>query len=135
MACNILAIVQARMGSKRFPGKVLKKIDGRSLIEILLKRLSSSKRIDDIILATTDNSQDDVLADDVKNMGFPVFRGSTDDVLDRYYKAAMIYKPKTIIRITGDCPLIDPELVDKVIYFFEDNELNFLENFGKPNVP
>ena len=135
MACNILAIVQARMGSKRFPGKVLKKIDGRSLIEILLKRLSSSKRIDGIILATTDNSQDDVLADDVKNMGFPVFRGSTDDVLDRYYKAAMIYKPKTIIRITGDCPLIDPELVDKVIYFFEDNKLDYATLGDPPTFP
>ena len=90
----ILAIVQARMGSTRLPGKVLKEVCGKSLIEILLNRLSRSKKIDKTILATSENAHNDYLAEIVANLGFEVFRGSEDDVLDRYYLAVREHQPE-----------------------------------------
>ena len=115
----ILGIVQARMNSTRFPGKVLKKINGKPLIEILFHRLSRSEKIDKVILATSDSKENDRLAETVTKLGFDVFRGSEDDVLDRYYQAAKVYKPQVVVRITGDCPIIDPEVVDKVIESYQ----------------
>ena len=118
MLIKVLAIVQARMSSKRLPGKVLKKINGISLIEILFHRLSKSSQIDKIILATSTNEENNTLSEQIKNIGFDVFRGSEKDVLCRFYQAAKQYNPQTIVRITGDCPIIDPDLVDEVIDFF-----------------
>ena len=89
----ILAIVQARMGSSRLPGKVLKEANGKSLIEILLHRLSSSKKIDKILLATGENRENDILARVVEILGYEVFRGNEEDVLDRCYQAASVHHP------------------------------------------
>ncbi|SVE56609.1 uncharacterized protein METZ01_LOCUS509463, partial [marine metagenome] len=108
----ILAIVQARQGSKRLPNKVLKEVNGKPFISILLHRLSLAKRVDKIILATSEYSENDRLANVVEKLGFEVFRGSENDVLDRYYMAAKKYRASSVVRITGDCPLIDPGLVD-----------------------
>jgi glutamate-1-semialdehyde 2,1-aminomutase len=131
----ILAIVQARMGSTRLPGKVLKKVCGKPLIEILLHRLSLSKKIDKIIVATSVNKENDTLSEFVEKLGFDVFRGSEDDVLNRYYQAANLYKPNTILRITGDCPLIDPTIVDAVINKFEQKQVQYLNNVTPPTYP
>ena len=134
MAIKTLAIVQARMGSSRFPGKVLKEINGKYLIQILLYRLSLSKKIDKIVLATTKKAEDDKLANEVNKLGFDVFRGSENNVLSRYYNAAKKYQPDTIIRVTGDCPIIDPELVDKIISSYQKNNVDYISNVD-PNLP
>ena len=135
MGLDTLAVIQARMGSTRFPGKVLKKVEGEALISILLKRLSHSKKIDKIVLATSLKKENDILADIVESLGFDVFRGSEEDVLGRYFDTAKKYNAKTIVRITGDCPVIDPELVDKVIGYFQNNEVDYVSNIDPPTFP
>lgn len=110
-----LAIVQARMSSNRLPGKVMKDILGKPLIGYLLARLKASKRIDKIILATSLDKTNDLLCEYVSKEGFFVYRGSENDVLSRFYYAALNQKVNNIVRITGDCPLIDPALCDKLI--------------------
>ena len=130
-----LAIVQARMGSTRLPGKVMQLIDGKPVIEILLHRLSQSKLIDKIVLATSIDRGNDKLSDFIKSIGFDVFRGSEDDVLERYYQAADLYKPETIVRVTGDCPLIDPALVDQVIKHFFESGVDYASNTNPPTYP
>jgi glutamate-1-semialdehyde aminotransferase/spore coat polysaccharide biosynthesis protein SpsF (cytidylyltransferase family) len=131
----ILAIVQARMGSTRLPGKVLKEVCGKSLIEILLKRLSRSKKIDKIILATSEKPENDLLVKTVEKLGFEVFRGNDNDVLDRYYQAAKQQHPDIVVRITGDCPLIDYQVTDQVINYFLENDLDYVCNGDPPTFP
>ncbi|HAZ10368.1 MAG TPA: acylneuraminate cytidylyltransferase [Candidatus Omnitrophica bacterium] len=114
----ILAIVQARMSSNRLQGKVLKEVMGKPLIGYLLERLSASKRINKIIVATTTDKDDDVVYDYVKSLQFDVYRGSNQNVLSRYYFAAVKYKPDSVMRITADCPLIDPGICDRLIDFY-----------------
>jgi len=130
-----LAIVQARMGSTRFPGKVMKTINGKPVIELLLSRLVKSTLIDKIILATSINTENDELSEYVKNIGYDVFRGSEEDVLERFYKAAEAYQPETVIRITGDCPLVDPVLVDKVIEYYYASGADYVSNTNPPTFP
>ena len=125
---KIIAIVQARMGSTRLPGKVMRIINEKPMIELLLRRLDNSKYIDKIILATTLNENEQNLIDYVKKLGYEVFQGSEDDVLERYYQAAKLHIPDTIVRLTGDCPLVDPELVDEVIEAYLEQKVDFLSN-------
>lgn len=132
---KILAIVQARMGSTRFPDKVMRLINGVPMIELLLGRVSSSRNIDQIILATADDSRNQPLADHVRNLGFTVFQGSENDVLDRYYQAAKLHQPDVVIRITGDCPLMDPRLVDDMIDVFRSVSVDYLSNVAPPTYP
>ena len=135
MEPRIIAIVQARMGSTRFPGKVLKKIDGLTLIEILLNRLSMCQEIDQIILATTKKKEDQVLSEVVEKLGYPVYRGSENNVLSRYYEVAKKYNAIDIIRITGDCPLVDPELVGAVIKHYKISKADYTSNTRPPTYP
>ena len=135
MAVSVLAIVQARMSSTRFPGKVMKEVGSKPLIEILLNRLSKSQKIDKIILATSINKQDDILTKCVTQLGYGVYRGSEDDVLDRYYQAAKPFQPEIVVRITGDCPLIDPVLVDAVIDKFLETQADYASNIDPPTYP
>ncbi len=135
MKVNILAIIQARMGSVRFPGKVLKKVNEKTIIEILFHRVSLAKSIDKIILATSVDKNNDILVKHVKNLGFEVYRGSENNILSRYFEAARIYKPKTIIRITGDCPLIDPKIIDKVVKEYKTNKFDYVSNTNPPTFP
>ena len=135
MVVKILGIVQARMNSTRLPGKVLKTVGDKSLIEILLSRLSKSKKIDKIVLATSKNKENDVLASAVEKLGFEVFRGSEDDVLDRYFQTAKKYAPKTVVRITGDCPIIDPLIVDQVISLYQKESADYASNTNPPTYP
>lgn len=130
-----IAIVQARMGSTRLPNKVMYRVNGRTLIEILLHRLSKSQFIHKIILATTDSPKDDVLSSVVKNLGYDVYRGSEQDVLGRYYQAAEKYQADNIVRITGDCPLIDGQLVSDVVQNFLDKKVDYASNISPPTYP
>lgn len=126
-----IAIIQARMGSTRLPKKVMKQVLGKPLILYLLERVSKSKYIDKIIVATSTNSEDDILADYLENLNISVFRGSSDDVLSRYYKAFLTLTEeeqrttKGIIRITGDCPLFEAKICDELVEKFEKNSLDY----------
>ena len=130
-----IAIVQARMNSTRFPKKVMRKINGVPMIKLLLDRLSEAKSVDKIVLATSSNSVNDDLIHFVKDLGFEVFAGSENDVLDRYYQAALSNPTDTVIRITGDCPLVDPDLIDEMVSSFYSKNLDYLSNTIKPTYP
>lgn len=112
---RILCIVQARMGSERLPGKVMKEMDNKPMIYYTLSALKNSKYIDKTILATSDLKINDHLVEYSKSIGFEVFRGSEDNVLERYKQVADKYNGDVIIRVTGDCPLINPIIVDNVV--------------------
>ncbi len=135
MELNITAIVQARMGSTRLPGKVMKEINGKPLIEYLLMRLNKSKLLDKIILATGLSKENDNLANFVQKKGFDVFRGEDEDVLSRYFEAAKNYNTEIVVRITGDCPIIDVNLMDNIIKEFLNNKLDYLSNTIDPTFP
>ncbi len=109
------AIVQARMTSSRLPGKVLMAVRGKTMIEYLFAQLQRIQKLDKIILATTINSEDDPLVEYAEKHQIAYFRGSEHDVLERYYKAATEYNLQHILRITGDCPLLDPAICDQII--------------------
>ena len=132
---KVVAIVQSRMGSTRLPGKVLREVNGQPLIEILLHRLSKSKQIDQIVLATSINSENDKLTGVVNNLGYEVFHGSEQDVLDRYYHSAIKYRADIVVRVTGDCPLIDPELVDSIINRYKSTGVDYVSNISPPTYP
>lgn len=118
---EVVAIVQARLGSKRLPAKVLKEILGQPMIWHVVKRLRYSQLINKIVVATSNNPQDNPLAAFCKTKNIDFYRGDEDDVLDRYYQAAKLYKAEVIVRITADCPLIDQTVVDKVIGAYINN--------------
>ena len=132
---KIVAIVQARTGSTRFPNKVMQRIGGMPMIELLLLRLSSSQRVDEIMLATTDDARDDALAEYVRGLGYSIFRGSESDVLDRYRGAAAAADADIAVRITGDCPLVDPAVVDAVIEHFMGTDVDYASNVSPPTYP
>ncbi len=120
----INATVEVRMTSSRLPGKPLMEAGGITLLEILVKRLSQSKYIDNIIIATTINKQDDQIVELCKQKGYLFFRGSENNVLERVYQAASIFKTDTLVQITGDCPLIDVHIVDELIELYLQNTSN-----------
>ncbi len=121
----IVLIVQARVGSARLPRKVLRSILGKPMLERQLERLRDAKRIGAFVVATTDKPEDDVVAGIAKRAGFEVFRGSEQDVLDRFYKAAKKIKADVVVRVTGDCPLHDPDVVDTVVERFLDSGADY----------
>jgi len=123
-----IAIVQARMGSIRLPNKVMKPIDGTPMIGVLLARLSRSSLLDDIVLATSISVQNHPLITYVESLGYKCFAGDENDVLERYYQAASRAQADIVVRITGDCPLVDPMLVDAVIEEFKHSKLDYLSN-------
>ena len=132
---KITAIVQARIGSDRLRGKVIKKINGKETILLLLKRLSLAKKIDDIIVAIPKKRQDDVLYNILKKNNFKVFRGSEKNVLSRYYQCAKKFSSEIIVRITADNPLIDPNIVDNVINQFLKNSFDYITNANPRTYP
>jgi spore coat polysaccharide biosynthesis protein SpsF len=117
-----LIIVQARMGSSRLPGKVLKEVCGKTILEHLIIRLKRVKQIDKIVVATTIEEQDNQIVDLCIKINTPFYRGSEDDVLSRYYEAALKNRADLVIRVTGDCPLIDPQIIDRIITYYIDNK-------------
>jgi spore coat polysaccharide biosynthesis protein SpsF len=121
MKMTIEIYVQARMGSTRLPEKVLKPVLGRPLLAYLIDRLREVQAADGLRVLTTTLKEDDSIEALCKSMAVSCFRGDSENVLQRYYEAALLYRPEAIVRITGDCPLIDPEIVDSVINAFRTN--------------
>lgn len=132
---NITAIVQARLGSTRFPAKVIQPVNGIPMIEILLKRLQRSKKLSKIVVATTDRTEDLRLKSLVEHLGFSVYQGSEQDVLDRFYQAVVIEQPDIVVRITGDCPFVDGDLVDAVIQQLIDSNADYSSNTQPATYP
>ncbi|MBC8431759.1 MAG: aminotransferase class III-fold pyridoxal phosphate-dependent enzyme [Desulfobacterales bacterium] len=124
----IMAIIQARMGSTRLPGKVLADINGRPMLWHVVHRVQSAKSIDHVVVATSVNPADDPVAGYCLDNGYRYFRGSETDVLDRYYQAAKQFKAETVVRITADCPLMDPLVVDKVVKTFLKGDYDYVTN-------
>ncbi|WP_228411657.1 cytidylyltransferase domain-containing protein [Chryseobacterium sp.] len=135
MEIKTILITQARSGSTRLPGKVLKEIAGKSLLQIHLERLKKCRNVSEIIVATTVNQEDHVIYDKANEWGFSAFRGSESDVLDRFYQAVKDKNADWIVRVTSDCPLIDPELVDKVIAFSQEKDIDYGSNVLVENFP
>ena len=132
-----LIIVQARMTSTRLPGKVMKVVCGKPLLEHLIDRLKRVKYADRIVIATTVNDTDNQIVNLCKELGTLYYRGSEGDVLGRYYEAAVKYGGDVIIRITSDCPVIDPEVVDSLINFYTNNieKYDYVSNTLKRTYP
>lgn len=125
---NCTAIVQARMNSSRFPGKVLEDIAGKPMLERVVDRASRANRIDRLLVATTDSPADDVIEKLCIDRNWLFYRGNENDVLDRYYQAAKREKAETIVRITADCPIIDPGLIDETVCFFDTRQVDYAAN-------
>jgi spore coat polysaccharide biosynthesis protein SpsF len=118
---RITAIIQARIGSTRLPGKVLMPIHGKPMLQHIVERLRSVEAINKVVVATSESGKDDRLAEFCDDCSIPFYRGSEEDVLDRFYHAAKNFGGEHMIRITGDCPLIDPLVVSRLIdYYFQD---------------
>jgi glutamate-1-semialdehyde 2,1-aminomutase len=132
---NIVAIVQARMGSTRLPGKVMKRIGGVPMIEILLSRLARSRQLTQIVVATSTDPRNQGLIDHVRKLGYSCFAGSEQDVLERYLLAARQARADVIVRVTGDCPLIDTTVVDAAIEQFLRQDVDYLSNVNPPTYP
>jgi len=122
---TVVAIVQARMSSSRLPGKVLLPLSDKPVLEHVFERLSYCKKIDKIVVATSNYESDNPIVDFCNKKKISFFRGSLNDVLDRYYKSAIFYNADTIVRITADCPVIDPVIVDAVISGFLSGEFDY----------
>ena len=135
MELKTILITQARTGSTRLPGKVLKQINGKSLLEIHLERLKKCSKISEIIVATTVNDEDAIIYDKALEWGFSSFTGSETDVLDRFYQSVKDKNPDWIVRVTSDCPLIDPELVDEIVTFVQENNCDYGSNGLIENYP
>jgi len=125
---RIVAIIQARMGASRLPGKVLMDIAGKPMLAWVIERARQSKRIDEIVVATTKEPADEAIAQLCSSKGIRFFRGSTYDVLDRYYQAAKYFQADVIVRLTADCPLLDPEVIDLTISELVNRSLDFATN-------
>ena len=123
-----VAIIQARMSSTRLPGKVLRKIGNEPMLYHVINQVRGSKLIKDIIIVTTIMPQDDVIVKYCKKNNIKCFRGSSTDLLDRYYKCAKKFGIDPIVRITSDCPLIDPKVVDKAITKFLKGLFDYVAN-------
>jgi spore coat polysaccharide biosynthesis protein SpsF len=121
-------IIQARMGSSRLPGKVMQRIDNGVLLDYVIRQVKSAKKIEKIIVATTDLAEDDVIFNHISAQRIECYRGSSEDVLDRYYQCAKAFSCDTIVRVTADNPLIDPDVVDLVISKYENNECDYASN-------
>jgi len=132
---KIIAIVQARMGSTRLPNKVMKTINGVPMIELLLARLSQSKELDQIVVATSIDTKNSPLIEHVWALGYACEQGSENDVLERYVNAAKAHQADVVVRITGDCPLVDPDLVDECVRRFRTEHADYLSNAKPPSYP
>ncbi len=122
----IFAIIQARMGSTRLPSKVLKTVEGKPILWHVVERVGHSKNINGIIVATTYLDEDKKIIEVAKKLGVKSFAGSEDDVLDRYYQSAKKYNADVIVRITSDCPFVDPVIIDKTIEYFKNNDFDYV---------
>lgn len=132
---KIVALIQARMGSTRLPGKVMKQIMGLPMIELLLQRVNNASLVDKIVVATSIQPENDLLASFVESLGYSVYRGSENDVLERFYNAAQLHNADAVIRITADCPLIDSEIINQIITEFKNRKVDYASNILPPTFP
>ena len=130
---KIVASIEARMGSSRLPGKVMLDIEGKPAIQRLTERLSKSRFIDDLIIATTTNLDDDILCDWAERNNINYYRGDEKNVLNRVVNAHLKMKTDIVVEVTGDCPLIDPQFIDQGIEIFLNNEYDVVTNVVKPS--
>lgn len=129
----VVAVVQARMGSTRFPGKTLADLAGRPMLHRVMRRLHRATRLDQVVLATTTSPVDDRMVREATEQGWHVVRGSEDDVLDRYHQAAEATGAATVVRITADCPVIDPGVVDHIVAtLLADDGIDYASNTLPP---
>ncbi|GEK91026.1 cytidylyltransferase domain-containing protein [Alkalibacterium kapii] len=127
---KIGVVIQARMGSTRLPGKVLRELKGKSVLNHVIERVKQAEKVDQIIIATTTLSKDNVIESEAKKNDVSFFRGSESDVLSRFYFAAVENKLDVIVRVTSDCPLIDSRLLDNMIDFYLNNQYSLVSNAG-----
>ena len=128
MTKKIIIIIQARIGSTRFPKKVLKLIQQKPVIWHVINRLKQIPKIDNIVLATTKKKEDKILIKIAKQNAINHFQGKNNNVLNRFYECAKNFDADIIIRITSDCPLIDPNLIKKMLNFYMHNNYDYLSN-------
>jgi spore coat polysaccharide biosynthesis protein SpsF len=132
---EILAITQARSGSTRLPNKILMEVNNESLLDIHINRILKSVQISQLLIATTVAEEDKVIVEVAKKHQLPFYQGSINNVLDRFYQAAKEFNPKWVVRLTSDCPLIDPKLIDNVITYGIENDVDYCSNTLNPTFP
>ena len=125
---KILLITQARVGSTRFPNKITQRLADTTLLGLHLERLKKAQLVTDFCVATTQEAGVEEIIDIANHAGINTFQGSLNDVLDRFYQAALVHKPRYVVRVTSDCPLLDPELIDKVISFCVESKTDYCSN-------
>ncbi len=119
---KVVAVIQARVGSTRLPNKVLLNLAGEPMLARCVSRVSRAPNLDEIVVATTVEQGDEAIVRLCTEFGWPYFRGSEEDVLDRYYRTAIAYNADIVVRVTSDCPLIDPEIIDRLVREFLDRQ-------------
>lgn len=136
---KVVCLVQARVGSTRLPGKILKEICGKTILHHEIDRLKKCKEIDEIVIATTDKEDDDKIVNEAKKLSVKYFRGSENDVLSRFYYSAKENNADIIVRVTSDCPCIDFEILDKMLIYFKEKykekQVDYLSNTIKRTYP
>ncbi|MEI7635799.1 MAG: glycosyltransferase family protein [Syntrophus sp. (in: bacteria)] len=131
----ITAFIQARMSSTRFPGKVLKPILRRPMLELQIERVKLSETIDRVVVVTSTHSADQQIVNLCERLNMDVFCGSLENVLDRFYQAAKKYQPDHIVRLTGDCPLIDSKVIDDIVRLYLEKKCDYGTNCMPPTYP
>lgn len=132
---NVVAIIQARMGSSRLPGKVMAEIAGKPMLLRVVERVRNAKKVNLVAVATSTHASDDPLFGFCRDEGIPCFRGSEEDVLDRFYQAAKHFHADTVVRLTADCPLHDPSVIDRVITELLQGDADFVSGGMRTTYP
>lgn len=132
---HTIAMIQARMASTRLPGKVLMEIEGKNMLARVINRVSRAKTIDQTMVVTSTNPADEKIVLECQRLKIPFFKGSERDVLDRYHEAAVFFKAKNVVRITSDCPLIDPDTIDLVVSELIGKKVDYASNVLKRTFP
>jgi spore coat polysaccharide biosynthesis protein SpsF len=132
---RVVAVIQARMSSSRLPGKVLMPLAGRPLLAFMVDRVRRAQHIDSIVVATSTDPSDDPLAELLDTIGIACWRGSLENVLTRFYDAASDQKADIVLRLTGDCPLIEPQLIDACVEMLASQNLDYVSNVEPPRYP
>jgi len=125
---KVMATIEARMGASRLPGKVMISMEGMPMLQRKIERVQRCKTIDSIKVLTTIDPMNQIIEDFCNHMGYPVFRGSEDDILDRVIQGTAEEEPDIIVQLTGDNPLIDPDLIDDTVQYLIDNDLDLVSN-------
>lgn len=123
------------MGSTRLSGKIILPLAGKPLLLRMIDRVNASELKGTLVVAASTDPEDDIIEDICNNEDIPVFRGSVNDLLERHYKAALLYNPDAVVKIPSDCPLIDPEIIDKVISFYINNDFDYVSNLHPATYP